>query len=65
MGVAGEIGEDRLRTGKGSLGVDEPVFLPQRCEMGGEGRPVVQAIEVVKERQPARRVSLGERPLSS
>ena len=35
------------------------VLPPQRCEMGGEDYPVAQAVEVTKEGQPARGVSLG------
>ena len=37
VGVAGEIGEHRLGPGEGRLGVDEPVLLPERREMCGEG----------------------------
>src|SRR5205085_2594531 len=39
VGVAGEIGEHRLGAGEGRLGVDEPVLVPQRREIDGEGRP--------------------------
>ena len=60
VGVAGEIGEHRLRPGEGRLGVDEPVLLPQRREIGGEGRRVAQPVELAKERQSARRMSVGE-----
>ena len=60
MGVAGEIGEHRLGPGEGRLGIDEPVLLPQRREMGGEGPPIAQAVEIAEERQPARRVGVGE-----
>src|SRR5215467_11984940 len=36
MGVAGEIGQHRLRPGEGRLAVDKP-FLPlERCEMCGK-----------------------------
>jgi hypothetical protein len=42
VGVAGDIGEHRLGSSEGRLGVDEPVLLPQRREMGGEGGPVSQ-----------------------
>src|SRR5271163_3399154 len=36
------------------------VLSSQRREMGSEGRPVAQAIELAKEAQPARRVGVGE-----
>ena len=37
MGVAGEIGEDGLRSGERPLGVDEPIGAAQRRERGVEG----------------------------
>ena len=37
VGVTREIGEHRLRSGEGSLGVDEPARRPERREEGGEG----------------------------
>ena len=57
---ASEIGEDRLGPRERGLGVDEPVLLAQRCEIGGEGRAVVQAVELAEECQPARRMGVGE-----
>jgi len=36
------------------------VLLPQRREIGGEGRPVAQAVELAEECQPARRIGIGE-----
>jgi hypothetical protein len=60
MGVAGEISEHRLRPGEGRLGVDEPVLPPQWREMSGEGLPAPQTLDLPEERQPARRVGVGE-----
>src|SRR5206468_3331762 len=37
MGVAAEIGEHRLRPGEGSLGIDDPLDLAQRRQIGREG----------------------------
>jgi hypothetical protein len=42
VGVAGEIGELRLRPGEGRLGVDEPVLPAERREMRGEGLSVTR-----------------------
>jgi hypothetical protein len=36
VGIAREIGGHRLRSGEGRLGVDEPVLLPEWCEIRGE-----------------------------
>src|SRR5436189_4983186 len=36
------------------------LLLPQRREIGGNGRPVAQAVELAEEPQPARRVRVGE-----
>ena len=61
MGVAGEIGEHRLRPGEGRLAVDEP-FLPlERCQMCGKDLAAMQVLDLAKECQPACRVSVGER----
>ena len=57
MGIACEIGEHRLGAGEGRLGVHEPVLPPQRREMGGEGPPIAQAVEITEEGQPGRRVA--------
>ena len=37
VGVAAEIGEDRFRPGEGSLGIDDPLDLAQRQQIGREG----------------------------
>ena len=52
VGVAGEIGEHRLGPGEGRLGVDEPVLLPERREMCGEGLSATQACRA-RRRTPA------------
>ena len=54
VSVGGEIGKHRLGPGEGWFGVDEPVLPPQRREVSGEGPPVLQPVEIAKERQPAR-----------
>jgi hypothetical protein len=61
VGVAGEIGEYRLRPGEGRLGVDEPVLALERCEICVEGLAATQAIDLAKEREPARCMGVGER----
>ena len=60
MGIAGEIGEHRLGPGEGALGVDEPVLLSQRREMGGEGLRGAQAGEIAEEDQPARAMGVRQ-----
>src|SRR5215470_6233519 len=61
MGVAGEIGQHRLRPGEGWFGVDEP-FLPlERCQMCGKDLAAMQVLDLAKEREPACRVGVGER----
>src|SRR6201993_4579741 len=52
VGVAGEIGENRLRPGEGRLGVDEPVLPLERCETCGEGLAAMQVLDFAKEREP-------------
>jgi|SRR6516162_911082 len=47
---------DASGAGEGRLGVHEPVLPPQRREMGGEGPPIAQAVEITEEGQPGRRV---------
>src|SRR5947209_4639629 len=42
--IAGEIGEHRLGPGKGRLGVDEPFFFLERCEVRSEGLPPTQTL---------------------
>src|ERR1700751_6362855 len=49
VGVAGEIGEYRLRPGEGRLGVDKPVLLLDRCEICVEGLAAMQVLDVGKE----------------
>jgi len=61
MGVAGEIGERRLRSGEGRLGINEPVLPPQRREMPGEGRGTTEARDLAEEPQPTCRLDVGER----
>src|SRR3974390_241874 len=61
MSVAGEMGKPGCRPGEWRLGVDEPVLALERREMRGEGLAATQAVDVAKERQPARRVGVGER----
>src|SRR5215469_3576710 len=60
MGVAGEIGEHRLRPGEGRLAVDEPILSLERREMRGKDLAAMQALDLAKEREPACRVSVGE-----
>ena len=48
MGVAGQIGENLLRSCEGALGVDDPLTLPQRHEPVGKGLGIGQ-IEVLAE----------------
>ena len=49
MGVAGQIGENLLRSGEGALGVDDPLTLAQRHEPVGEGLGVGQIDVLAKE----------------
>jgi hypothetical protein len=49
MGVAGEIGENGLRSGEGSLGVDEPIGAAQRRELGVEGVLVGKGREIAED----------------
>ena len=53
MGVAGEIGEDGLRSGEGSLGEDHPCGAAQRRERGVEGALVGEGREIAAEGEPA------------
>jgi hypothetical protein len=61
MGVAGEIGEHRLRPGEGRLAVDEPFLALERCQMCGKDLAAMQVLALAKEREPACRVGVGER----
>ena len=55
MGVARQIGEHRLGSGEGALGVDHPLALSQRHEPIGEGIGVGQIDVLAEELQlPAR-----------
>ena len=58
--VAGEIGEHRFWPGEGRLDVDKPVLAHKRCEVGDEGFAATQPLDLTKERQPSRRVGIGE-----
>src|SRR6266705_1817513 len=60
MGVAGEIGKHCFWPGEGRLGVDEPVLALERREMRGEGLTTTQVLDLAEEREPARRVGVGE-----
>jgi hypothetical protein len=61
VGVAGEITEHRLGPGGGRwLGVNEPVLRSEWREVCGEDRLMAQTFELAEERQPARRVGIGE-----
>jgi hypothetical protein len=62
MGVAAEIGEHCFWPREGRLGVNEPVLPLERCEVRVEGPAAPQVFDFAKEeRQPARRVGIGER----
>ena len=37
VGIARQIGQHGLRPSKGTLGINEPFFLTQRCQEGGKG----------------------------
>jgi hypothetical protein len=37
MGIAGQVGEDLLRTAEGAFCINEPIGLPQWAEVGLEG----------------------------
>src|SRR5215472_1819573 len=60
MGIAGEIGKHGFRPGEGRLGVDEPILSLERREIRGEGLAATQVLDLSKEREPARGVSLDE-----
>ena len=60
MGVAGELGKHCFWPGEGWLGVNEPVLPLKRCEACAEGLAATQVLDLAKERQPARRVGVGE-----
>src|ERR1700751_3469528 len=58
--IAGEIGEHRLGTGKGWLGLDEPVLFVERRKVRSKGLPAPRAFDLAKKRQPARHLGVGE-----
>ncbi len=53
VGVSAEIGQDRLRAAEWGLGVDDPVDLAQRREMGLEGVGIGHLRQIAEERQLA------------
>ena len=60
MGVARQIGEDGLRSGEGSLGIDDPLATAQRREGGGEGALVCERGEIAEEVQSTGVLQRGE-----
>src|SRR6516225_10331957 len=61
MGVPGEIGEHCFWPGEGWFGVDEPVLPLKWCQICSEGLAMTQVLNLAKEREPARRVGIGQR----
>src|SRR6516225_5516620 len=53
MGVAAEVGQHLLWPGEGTLGIDEPVRLPQRAEVGLEGCCVGEMLIITEELEVA------------
>ena len=51
MGIAGQVAQDGIRTGKRAFGIDHPVDLPQRCQPHGKGGGVGQSGVVAEELQ--------------
>src|SRR6202046_228805 len=60
MGVAGEISENRFRSGEGSLGIDDPLATPQRREGGDERTLVCERGEIAEEVQSTGLLQRGE-----
>src|SRR5215468_8860577 len=60
MGVAGEVGQHLLWPGEGTLGIDEPVRLPQRAEVALEGCCVGEMLTITEELEAARGVRLAQ-----
>ncbi len=60
MGIARQVRQHGLGSGKGRLGIDEPVLPSERCQESGKGATVAEAGMVAEERQPAGGVGLGE-----
>ena len=62
VGVAGQIGQYLLGSGKRALGVDEPVRRPQRVEVGPEGPRVGKMLVLAEELEAAGGMSIDQRP---
>ena len=60
VGVARQIGQHRLGSAEGSLGVDDPLGLAQRRQIRGEGMALGQSGVIAEELQAAGVVSGGE-----
>jgi len=60
VGVAGEIGEHSFGSGEGRLGINKPVLPLEWREVCSEGLATTQALDLTKERQPTRRMSICE-----
>jgi hypothetical protein len=44
MGIAADVIEDLLGSGKGCFGIDDPFLLPQRFEISSEGVALAQLL---------------------
>ena len=53
VGIAAEIGEHRLRPGEGPLGIDDPLDLAQRRQVGREGAPLGERRVIAEEVEAA------------
>src|SRR5262249_42876443 len=53
MGVAGKVGQDLFWPCERTLGIDEPVRLPQRAEVGLEGCCVAKMVIITEELEAA------------
>ena len=60
MGVAGQIGEHRLGSREGPLGVDHPLRAAQRSEMGREGGRVGERRQIAVKGEPPGAMRSGE-----
>jgi len=60
MGVAGQIGKNRRRTGERTLGINDPFALAQRCEPLDERLRIGELCIFAEELQPAAVVCGGE-----
>lgn len=45
MGVPADVGEDLLGAGKRPLGIDDPILVPERREMGPPGVRITEPLE--------------------